>query len=729
MKGDEDMRQIYLENAPLWVSLGICPLPVRPGEKHSEVPNWNKADVSQAGAWIQSYPTYHIGILTGTGPNGQKVFTIDMDVKHPPTNGIRFKEAWEIENGALPETLMWETPSGGRQMAYWTDRAGLAHSAPTDGSGSGIDIQADGKFAMVPPSFIPEGGKYNAGQYRFINPGTPIAVADDRVYSFIEHIRQADRQRGTARQNRGPVSEVDAAILQVENREVLKALYTIPCEKVSRDDWIRIGNALKNIGAPVDEWDKWSSTDPARYHDGECEKLWDGLRNNWNKGTIFHLAKEYGYTESRPGAGFHKFTANGKPQDTLDGAIEDYAIQTLPLFIQNGKPRIYEGGCYRMDDQGKEVKAFIRSLILPELVTSARINRIYNLFLDDKRISLSNEDVNRYPAHWINFKNGMLDTLTGQLYPHDTEYHAINQIPHDYEAAAVFDGTVADMFFRGLIPDEDDRNMLFAYVGYCMTIDTRFQKFLVLLGAPGVGKSTANNIIVDVIGADNISSLAMQDLNERFMPAVLLGKLLNVCSDIPGTSMDQTSAIKLITGEDPIKGEYKHGAVFTFRNYAKLLFSANEMPSVLSENPEAFYRRLMIIKVLHKGPEIRNLQAGLKDSIPGLIAKCVRELQKHYVFGIPLDSPNSIAIVDNLKTESDSVRSFFAERLERDPRGNISQPVLYDEYQKYCWDNQWRPKSKGRVYAAIESMGFESRPSNGKRVFHGLRFKETKETR
>jgi P4 family phage/plasmid primase-like protien len=341
---------------------------------------------------------------------------------------------------------------------------------------------------------------------------------------------------------------------------------------------------------------------------------------------------------------------------------------------------------------------------------------------------MGNDDVNQYPVHWINFKNGMLDTMTGQMYPHDPKYYAINQIPHEYNPEAVFDGTVADRFFRGIMPDDDDRNMFFAYAGYCMTIDTRLQKFLVLLGAPGTGKSTANNIISDMIGRENISGMPMQDLNERFMPTVLLGKLLNVCSDIPGTSMDQTSAIKLITGEDPVKGEYKHGNIFTFRNYAKLLFSANEMPAVLSENPEAFYRRVIVIEITHKGPEIRNLREGLKASIPGLIVKCVQELQKHYILSIPLDSPNSKVTVEMLKTESDSVRGFFEECLEQDPHGRISQPILYDRYQAYCWANQWRPKSKSRLFAAFRSMGYDSRKSNGVRVFCGVSFKVEKGT-
>lgn len=685
--------------------------PIRNGSKDGQLlKSWkNEAsnDAATVGAWWDRWPDANIGLATGSG-----IVVIDADAPAHSKDGngpdgIRNLIDWQNTNGAFPGTRIARTPSGG--LHYYFNITTDAKNR--NGILQGVDVRGNGGYVVLPPSTIGETA------YTWIDANTPIAYANEAVLSFLN----------TGASDKKPFTLPEQI---PEGHRVTALVSFIGAQK-------NIGVDSETIRLIVDSVNNRLCNPPLTQEELE-RTVYTAINRDWKAGANaytmqYTAAEDFAQVvpvtnEKPPAAAFHKFTQNGKPQDTLDGAIEDYTTQALAMFIQNGKPRVYSGGCYRLDEYGKEIKGFIRSLILPELVTSTRINRIYNLFLDDKRINRDNGAVNQYPAHWINFTNGMLDTMTGQLYPHDPKYYAINQIPHAYDPGAVFEGTVADRFFRGLIPDDNDRNMFFAYIGYCMTTDTRFQKFLVLLGAPGVGKSTANNVIADMIGEENISGMPMQDLNERFMPAVLLGKLLNVCSDIPGTSMDQTSAIKLITGEDPIKGEYKHGAIFTFRNYAKLLFSANEMPSVLSENPEAFYRRLMVIEITHKGPEIRNLQEGLKASIPGLIVRCVTELQKHYILSLPLDSPNSKAAVDVLKTESDSVRGFFAECLEQDTRGRIAQAILYDRYQAYCWANQWRPKSKSRLFSAFRAMGYDNKKSNGERCFYGISFKVAKGT-
>ena len=64
-----------------------------------------------------------------------------------------------------------------------------------------------------------------------------------------------------------------------------------------------------------------------------------------------------------------------------------------------------------------------------------------------------------------------------------------------------------------------------------MTTDTQFQKFLMLKGNGGTGKSVAVALIQHVIGNENTSSISLQDLNKRFYATGMYGKLLNACAD------------------------------------------------------------------------------------------------------------------------------------------------------------------------------------------------------
>lgn len=414
----------------------------------------------------------------------------------------------------------------------------------------------------------------------------------------------------------------------------------------------------------------------------------------------------------------------GNPYDILDDKIAEYiAHEQLKMFVLNGQPYIYRNGYYKRDEDGKILKAHIKALIWPELITISRINRVYALILADYRLSKRNEEVNQYPVHWVNFKNGMYDPIAQKLREHSPKYFAINQIPHDFDEKADYTGSTAECFFSGLFPDYADREMFFAFSGYCMTIDTKLQKFMVLTGLPGSGKSTAINMLISAIGPDNVSSITIQDLNERFTPTELLGKLLNACADLPKKAMEQVDAIKRITGEDLIKGEYKGGKVFSFRSHAKLLFSANEMPVTLDEKSDAFFRRILMIDVRQKGPRIENLEEGLKHSMPGFIKECMAALSRMYTSGRDIDSPNSKTLVYEYHKESDNALSFLDECTERRMDEKIDRTELYKRYKLYCWSHEWAPLSDKGFYRNLRGKGYRDYKSHGIWFFKNIGLK------
>ena len=55
---------------------------------------------------------------------------------------------------------------------------------------------------------------------------------------------------------------------------------------------------------------------------------------------------------------------------------------------------------------------------------------MYNLLLEQAELQKEMEEINKYPAHWVNFLNGMFDAKEKKLWKHRPEYYAINQIPH-----------------------------------------------------------------------------------------------------------------------------------------------------------------------------------------------------------------------------------------------------------------------------------------------------------
>ena len=84
----------------------------------------------------------------------------------------------------------------------------------------------------------------------------------------------------------------------------------------------------------------------------------------------------------------------------------------------------------------------------------------------------------------------MYDCKEKRLLPHSPKYKAINQIPHEYKPDAVYQGKRTEEFLSFICPEPDNREMALQFAGYTHTKDVGQQKFLVLLGEGGSGKST-----------------------------------------------------------------------------------------------------------------------------------------------------------------------------------------------------------------------------------------------
>lgn len=428
---------------------------------------------------------------------------------------------------------------------------------------------------------------------------------------------------------------------------------------------------------------------------------------------------------------FHKFDKRGEPYEIIDGEIAEYLVhEKLQMFVFGGIPYIYENGYYKKDESGTRLMSEIKKCIYINVVTAPRVCRVYKLILQDDSIQKEYNEINKYPARWINFKNGMYDPINDKLLDHDPKYLSTVQIPHEYKnIAETFSvSKTLSAFLGGIFPDEKDKMMFLQYCGYCMTRDTSLQKFLIIVGAPRSGKSTVINLLAEALGRENISNISLQDLNKRFYPAQLLGKLANICADLPKTALESVDQVKKITGEDEIMGEYKGGKIFGFKPFSKLLFSTNQMPISMDEKSAAFFRRILLIEVKGQGEYICNIEEKLKESIPAFIALCVaqlRALYKNQKDRIEIDSPNSKKLVHEYHRQCDSVMAFLDDMITEDKTKKIGREELYSIYKRYCEKNEWPPLSNRGFYSNMRGKGFYDTKSHGTYIYKGLILKES----
>ena len=428
--------------------------------------------------------------------------------------------------------------------------------------------------------------------------------------------------------------------------------------------------------------------------------------------------------EEDPLARFHLFN-KGKATDVFDAEIFEYLRERENIFVIGQVPYVYRSGVYIPDLSGAILKTEIKSLVYKRFIKAPIIDRVYKLFLQDADLQIKADEVNRYPPEWINFLNGFYNPLSGELVPHGPEYRAINQIPWEYHPGEKLSGDAVESWLRFITPDPEDRRMLLEYVGLCLTRDCRQQKFLVLVGTGGSGKSTLIRMIETLVGEDNLSHVSLKELTQRFASYGLMGMLLNSCADLEISALEDTSTLKKLLGEDSIRAESKGKDAISFRSYARLIFSCNELPLILSERTNGFYRRLMVLQ-MDKQPETARADflETLQAETGYFIHLAVDALRRMYADGRIHESPASIEAVKTLRNDSDSVQAFLSANIDKSEEGRIKKKDLYTGYEQFCRDADRQSLTKSNFFRSMKAKGFSEIKTGGVECYKGIFWKE-----
>lgn len=424
---------------------------------------------------------------------------------------------------------------------------------------------------------------------------------------------------------------------------------------------------------------------------------------------------------------FHLFNKKGELKGVYDFRIFEVLSERMNLFILGGVPHHYQHGVYVPDVSGSILKTEIRKCIYPELIRSTTIDRVFRLFLSEASLQVKTEELNQFPVHWVNFRNGFYDPIFQKMIKHDPKFKAVNQIPHEFHPEMELSGDEVERWLRFITPDPDDREMLLQFMGLCLTRDTRPQKFMILNGAGGSGKSTLIRMLENMIGTDNLSHVPLKDLSQRFASVGLLGKLLNSCADLSVSALEDTSVIKKILGEDSLRGEFKGKDSISFKNYSKLIFSTNELPLILSERTNGFYRRLMILNMdkqpEHKRPDYLDV---LQRETGYLIQLAVRALERMYQSGgVLFESLGSKEAVMNLRCDSDTVEAFLQSETEEAQGEEIERFQLFKAYERFCHVGDRQSLTRNNFYRSMRTKGFREKRKADGRYFVDIRIHDS----
>jgi putative DNA primase/helicase len=387
---------------------------------------------------------------------------------------------------------------------------------------------------------------------------------------------------------------------------------------------------------------------------------------------------------------------------------------------------LYEGGVYKAASD-LQAAAKVREHLIDRYATMSGINDTEGQWrmLIYKPI----REINCNPFI-INTANGLYNVLDGSFKPHTSEYYSTVQLKAAYRENA---GCPRFMKFIRSVLEEPEIYLLQEIFGYFLIPINKAQKSFMLVGAPNAGKSTLLSIVQEILlGSENVSNVPWQSLSDRFKTAELFGRLANIFADLPSKSVDDNGIFKALTGEDYITAERKNKNPFSFKPYARLLFSCNEIPRNYGDRSEGFYRRLIIIRFANAVPPEKrdpNLLDKLTVERDGIFMWALTGLKRlmanSYLFS---ETDATRAELQRYKVESNSALSFIEECCVLDAKAECVREELFQQYREYCHKNGLKPLSQANFNKDVEAIGNTIEKAVDKlgkrRIWRGLRFHE-----
>ena len=361
----------------------------------------------------------------------------------------------------------------------------------------------------------------------------------------------------------------------------------------------------------------------------------------------------------------------------------------------NGQLHLYKDGIYVAGQE--EIEAVMIQHI-PNLNSAKRqeVLKYLNILIRQNTYAAS--------AGIIAFRNGLYNLHTNTFSEFTPDVVITNKVPWDYNPYASSEA-IDEMLDNVSCKDASIRALLEEIVGACMYRSNTLAggKAFILTGTGSNGKSTYLKTLSHLLGEENISSLDLKKLGDRFSTVMMFGKLANIGDDISNEFVTDTATFKKVVTGETIDAEQKGQPKFDFKPFCKLLFSANSIPRMgKGADSAAILRRLVIVPFNARfsssdtnfNPEIESDLKG-QESMEYLIQLGIQGLKR------VIDTRNftkSEKVQEELEEyeERNNPLLMFVKNCEDEDFLIDSEPTskVYERYKEFCLAESLQAVSK-----------------------------------
>lgn len=378
--------------------------------------------------------------------------------------------------------------------------------------------------------------------------------------------------------------------------------------------------------------------------------------------------------------------------------LEDFTVNHGEWLVLDGVLCYYDQ-CFwrRLYDPDDAIIALRKALMKHPSLYRTLTNSDYKSLYNSLKTNPDIPHLDVPPRHrgQINFFDGVLDLDSEEVLPHQPEqyfFSYVNTSVYDVLSPPT-DGEVFESFVNragngdGVLREQLLEQILMAFA----ELDLKYLGYLV--GPSHTGKSQFGAWLEGSLGPENIQVLRdINDFSDKWTVGSLAGKKLVSCWDVPDSTVSKTAVgyIKMLVGDDTMKGEIKYGKIFSVRRKPHLILASNFPLKIADAHKEtALLNRVITIPFQNPVSEFemtQNLYELLLHETPYILNQA---MQAFHRFKARNFVPTKAAIPEEYQPQEGNqpmrtVEAFIETAITTQSSSEVSTSTLYHAFLDFA---------------------------------------------
>ncbi len=294
---------------------------------------------------------------------------------------------------------------------------------------------------------------------------------------------------------------------------------------------------------------------------------------------------------------------------------------------------------------------------------------------------------------------------------HTPKYFSLVRLPYNYDSDAQC--LRWREFLSDVMEGDDERiELLQQWTGYLLTNMLKHQKFLLIAGEGGNGKTVFATILEKMVGEENVSHIPLCCFGDRFALHHSLGKMLNSTSESShGLSELCETMLKSYTSGDRMTFERKYREPVSAHPTARVMISTNQLPN-FTDKSNGIWRRMLFVpfdKCVPIDEQNPELVEELSKELPGIFNWAYDGLRKLTAEGRFIEPARCKEAIGEYRRDTNPARVFLEEnyieewQFETERRGQDARDTcipcgeVYQSYVAWCAQNGYHPLNSSNL--------------------------------